>query len=496
MKKLLFIFFLIIAFMASKANNVQITNVSFVSTNFSIKFDISWENSWRSSVLNNWDAAYVFFKYKLPNGSWSHVNLSGIGGITPVGFSRTMISDNGLPIGAMFYRSSASSGTSTLTNVELGLSTTQIGIAGLYDMKAFGIEMVYCPSGSFTVGDGDYTNGGVNAVVQFTGYYMSTSPTTTFFGPSYPSGYDGFYCMKYELSQGGYRDFLNTLSYDQQVNHIVAAPSAIAGTAALYNLNRNSIKIKTPGVSSATPAVFGCDADGDGIFDEINDGETIACNFLNWPDHAAYLAWAGLRPLSEFEFEKAARGYVGPVNAEYAWGSTQIGLSIFTLSNPNLTSESVTNSSTTLGNANFTNTYPNAPYNGPLRNGIFATATSDRVTSGGGFYGIMELSGNLWERVLTYNNPAGLSSSTTPWPSQNLDANGYAVAAASGWPGTTSNIINGIANANGLIYRGGGWDSPLARLEISDRAGLQVINTNTDRTTMFNVGVRGCVTIP
>ncbi|MBL0144451.1 MAG: SUMF1/EgtB/PvdO family nonheme iron enzyme [Chitinophagaceae bacterium] len=323
----------------------------------------------------------------------------------------------------MLYRSASGSGITTLTNVELGIAAAQA--SGIYDIKAFAIEMVYIPGGPFFFGDGDYLNGGVNATVIYAGgtdVWVSpvTNPNTIC-----RNGFNAYYCMKYELSQGGYRDFLNTLTYNQQVNHVVAAPSAAAGTAALYNLNRNHIKIKTPGISSTnTGAVFGCDADLDGIYDETTDGEYLACNFLNWPDQAAYLAWAGLMPLTEFEYEKAARGIALPVNAEYAWGTTQIFSSaIFTLTNPNQISEIVTNSSPTLGNANFANTYPNAPYAGPLRNGVFATATSTRVTSGGGFYGVMELSGNLAERVINFYTMVTYSSQN---PYTDLNGSGYA----------------------------------------------------------------------
>lgn len=44
---------------------------------------------------------------------------------------------------------------------------------------------------------------------------------------------------------------------------------------------------------------------------------------------------------------------------------------------------------------------------GPLRVGIFATPTSDRVTAGASYWGILDLSGNVAERVMSVGIPAG-----------------------------------------------------------------------------------------
>ncbi len=47
-----------------------------------------------------------------------------------------------------------------------------------------------------------------------------------------------------------------------------------------------------------------------------------ACNRVLWHDGATYADWAGLRPMTELECEKACRGPVYPVTGEYAWGNT------------------------------------------------------------------------------------------------------------------------------------------------------------------------------
>jgi hypothetical protein len=41
-----------------------------------ITFDIKWENSWRTrGSPHNWDAAWVFIKYKVGNGEWRHARF-------------------------------------------------------------------------------------------------------------------------------------------------------------------------------------------------------------------------------------------------------------------------------------------------------------------------------------------------------------------------------------------------------------------------------------
>lgn len=64
--------------------------------------------------------------------------------------------------------------------------------------------------------------------------------------------------------------------------------------------------------------------DDDGVYNETTDGKWIACNWLTWMDGAAYTDWAALRPFTELEFEKAARGPQLVVNDEYSWGSTDL----------------------------------------------------------------------------------------------------------------------------------------------------------------------------
>jgi len=67
-------------------SGVDVTNISLGTLdagtgNAPINFDISWRNSWRSTdpgapAPNNWDAAWVFIKFRKNNGNWAHASLT------------------------------------------------------------------------------------------------------------------------------------------------------------------------------------------------------------------------------------------------------------------------------------------------------------------------------------------------------------------------------------------------------------------------------------
>ena len=64
---------------AASATALQITNVSTTNLDQSngtvdIEFDITWNDSWRLSTGPvNWDAAWVFIKFKRNNGDWQRL---------------------------------------------------------------------------------------------------------------------------------------------------------------------------------------------------------------------------------------------------------------------------------------------------------------------------------------------------------------------------------------------------------------------------------------
>lgn len=439
------------------ANAIAVTNISLANQDgeaetIDVEFDISWENSWRGSV--NYDAAWVFVKYSTDSGvTWSHATLktsdTSTGydkNATQLGYSRgtgTLLDivvpdDNttsaGGGYGAFLYRSYPGTGTVDTDDIDLvwdwaadGLtSTTQARV------KVFAIEMVYIPEGPFYIGDGTSTleslfafhqDGVDNNPVQITTSAKNIDAdaimdrsilvdgdggidkdgTSAVDNANWPTGYKSFYLMKYEISQGAFRDFLNTLTLTQQQTRTNASLSGndagdhvMIDESAAMVYRQTIIAESDPG---SGPYTFGCDFSGDNTADGSSDGEWIAMNYMSWMDLCAYMDWAGLRPFTELEFEKACRGPNEAVYGEYAWGTTNITQAT-TLSSSATVSETVTQSGKGLCAYDMGIT-------GPLRSGFAAKSGTSRLTSGAGYYGAMALSGNAPEQCVTLGNSTG-----------------------------------------------------------------------------------------
>ncbi len=496
--------------LVGKSNNIQVTNASLAGNNslsaFAfVQFDVTWENSWKGNGINNWDAAWIFAKYRTAGGTWQHIQFNNTGHTAPAGSQidlglltpGTAFNATTNPvIGTYLLRSAEGTGTFSATGVQLRWNYGGQGLnyADIAEVRVFAIEMVYVPQGAFAAGSGGtefsaFTLTTINTSTATTapsgtgslGGQAGGFPTgqTAPTNASWPNGFAAFYCMKYEVTQQGYVDLLNTLSYTQQVTRTATVPASAAGSAAMFtsNASRNGIDIQTPGVASTTPAVYACNLDGDAVFGEAVDGKDIACNFLSWGDLSAYLDWSGLRPMTELEYEKACRGTIAPVANEYPWGTTGITSGAYTLANAGATNEGIaTNYSTTAGNANDFPT--DNVINGPVRVGIFAAngGNSGRVTAGASYYGIMELGGNLWERPVTIGNVDGRTHAGTHG-NGTLTSDGNPDASA--WPEP--------ATASGAGFRGGAWFINAVNLRVSDR--VNAADTNSARRN--NSGGRG-----
>jgi formylglycine-generating enzyme required for sulfatase activity len=377
--------------------------------------------------------------------------------------------------------------------------------------------MVYIPQGSFYAGDSTdpvvtntyktgttrlpYLVAGNSSVVTFgtaPGSLNDTLILNNFSGNAtgFPTGYDAFWMMKYELSQGAYRDFLNTLTLQQQVTRFAPLPTAAAGTnLKLIGDNfRQGIEIITPAslVGNTVPAVVGCDIDNDNIYNETTDGEWIPVGNINWGDVAAYLDWAGLRPMTELEYEKACRGPLPAVAGELAWGAATYNSVSLTLSNAGLATETITNPSSFVGNLLMNTSF------GPARGGIFANAFSTRISSGAGYYGVMELSGNLWECSVQTNTLAGRS-----FNGKHGDGILTSVGNANEnfWPGINGSINSatssgfydgglGVRSTAGISFKGGSFYlinlNPVS-LRLAYNSPSLVTNQGKENT----VGIRG-----
>lgn len=579
---------LVIACLFSKqifSNNIVVSNVLTSSRNVvagvnhvnnfnMIQFNLSWENSWRlGSGVANWDAAWVFVKFRLgatdltftgvtsvgttitvnntsnlrvgmpirviggtgafvsntiissiinstqftvntaPSVAlssaniectriWEHARLNNDGHISPLGAviqpglvnpGSTFDPSSNFATGVFIYRNSIGAGNISLSNVQLRWNYGANGVKDndVISLQVFAIEMVYVPGGlDFNVGGG----GGVSALTSTTinTSNATTAPTgtgslggqsggyptgqTAPISSTWPNGYNGFYCMKYEVSQGQYRDFLNTLTRVQQGNRITmdgnvgrySGGNTWSGSAwsssELNNLttahNRNGLRLVVD-QGGNNPRIFACDLVSSlslpsGV-NQVDDGECIAMSNLHWPDGCAFSDWAGLRPMSELEFEKACRGNQAPVSGEFAWGNTS------STGATSIVNIGTSNEQLNVSGANVC--FNNAPYvQGPVRVGAFATAASTRVSSGSSYYGIMELSGNLWERVVTIGNIEGRSFLGNHGDGS-LSINGNATT--NSWPGLTSGEVT-VATGSGL--KGGGWIYGTSDLRVSDRS--------------------------
>ena len=465
------VFALLLLGLTVHANNITLGTPGLTGENRSqgyvfVTFDLSWENSWRESTgAANWDAAWVFVKYRIAGGDWQHAKLHNTGHLagagTPATVSARLVDDDtpfeptGNPgLGVFIHRSADGVGAFTNTGVKLRWNYSADGIidGASVEVRIFAIEMVYVREGAFNVGGG----GGNNAFISTT---ISTADATA--APlgsgalggeaggyptgqvapdnaSWPNGYAAFYCMKYEITQQQYVDFLNTLTQDQANARYLNATGSY----------RNQVSGNTVGSYATT----------------LPD---VACNYLSWADGTAYADWSGLRPMTELEFEKACRGDQPAVGGEYAWGTSNVVANgyyqRYTLNNEGSANEGIaTNYSTTEGNAvHFYNNYDpvNGNYLGPLRVGIFAANgyNTGRVSSGASYWGIMELSGNLWERAVTIGNEKGRAFTGIHGDGL-LTSDGNADAAT--WPGLDS---------YGAGWRGGSWNSNTDNMQVSDR---------------------------
>lgn len=584
------------------ANNLSITQPMLVDFNsvagtVDARFTISWQNSWRTtSAPANWDAAWVFLKFRvgtadptrtgvsstgttlnvgstallrvgmpvirtagtgaiaantvitaIPNATqvtvsaapttalagatvrfiriWEHARLANdaahfapAGSTIRTGLLNPAAAYNATTnygVGAFIYRSANGTGTFTANNVELrwNLGTQGLGSGGPIEVCAFGHEMVYVTGGSFRVGSGAgngiygeffmYPNGSNTYLIgSEAAITVGTSNGNLYYdsgtfqqpgdqlGPipaAYPKGTIAFYCMKYELTQADYVTFLNRLTRQQQDSRtataLPAATTAVTNRYVLSNTttitNRNGVRCNATVVAN-DPINFYCDQNGNGIGNEAADGQWIPCNFLRWSDLSAYLDWSGLRPMSEFEFEKACRGPLTPVLNELAWGTAAIATNTYGLVNAGTANEQISSGyGSAVGNAAYSLSMNSS--SGPLRGGIFPhhASNSGRVTAGAAYYGALHMSGNLGEFCITAGRPTGRAYTGTHGNGMLNQAGAHDAAA---WPAVIA----------GWGYRGGSFWSLAANSTISYRFAA---GEPPNGATAF-VGGRGVRTMP
>ena len=232
-------------------NNIQISNVSLANQNttddyYLIEFDLSWENSWRTSTFeSNWDAAWVFIKFtQLNQQQWTHCSLHSSGHNAPAGATISPTSDG---VGVFIYRSADGIGDVNFQNVTLrwNYGVNGVGDDDVIEISVHAVEMVYVPQGSFFVGDGQADFGQFEQGTSGQPFQITSEAAITLGGggasslgnnnainmlnnddfddatsrtlpADFPKGYNAFYCMKYEASQQQYADFLAKLTTEQR----------------------------------------------------------------------------------------------------------------------------------------------------------------------------------------------------------------------------------------------------------------------------------------
>jgi hypothetical protein len=384
--KFLLFFLLLVAATQMKANNMLVKNVTTTGNNatnktIQVQFDMSWDNSWRDAI--NWDAAWVFMKYKDANGLWQHVMLNTTGFANGTGTANT-IQVGSDKVGAFVYRSAAGTGTFASTTMQLqwnyGLSGLT-SVTGL-EIRVFAVEMVYVPQGEFNIAKGFYVipsqccggngfNGlfnapgdnfpvintrltpslsysdGTNATIRIKGDAgIDTNNDGVVDNTSYPTGYKAFYSYKHEMSEQQYADFLNTLTATQ------ITTLGVAGS---------NITLNNGQYFSSTP--------------------NRACGNSNANRLFAYADWSGLRPMSLLEYNKATYGPFKPILKSGFQGG------------------GYTASGNVVGQFN-------GSTGQQLINdvGYLANSTSSRGTAGASYFGIMDLTGvNTSEPVIKLN---------------------------------------------------------------------------------------------
>jgi len=470
------------------ADPIRVTNVrrgvGREAGHTTITFDIAWDHSWRAGWeaeekqhggtgplrLESWDAAWVLVKYQRPGADgYSHAMLSAQAGDhrVPAGAALDVgrTDDGGRGLGVFVYRAAPGHGPTVFKDVTLRWENAAEAPADA-DIRVFALQMVYVPQCRFWAGDGTTNavaaqlsagNGtrpfpieseaelplggeGDDGIGSRNGSGLRPGNEDDFSADvplrlpaKFPKGYRAFYCMRNEITQQQYCDFLNSLPYARQCERSRTQVDGPPGTQGIkpshpMTVGRNDTTISVSGSAATAEAVVVPRTTFVASRTVIRPARPatyktsspfVACNFISCPDGSAYAAWAGLRPMTELEFEKACRGPLQPVAGEFAWGTAQAvgtgdGGGAYVLHDQGGPDERVVWEGADGLDALRGNVANGAirvdgkmQVAGPLRVGIFATPQSDRGAAGASYWGILDLSGNVTERAISVGLPAG-----------------------------------------------------------------------------------------
>lgn len=388
-------------------------------------FNLSWKNAWRNK-LNN-DGVWLFCKSILNEGGYRHIGISDSGHSVVNTFSNGnpnlefKVSDDG--VGLFLFPSGEFRGDIEVT---IKIILNRASFEGINTRNSsftvFGIEMVKIPEGGYVLGDTDTTalkygaffqpkegeyDGLVKVKSEDQELEISKNGDLYYDAPKgyegdqtgripsvYPKGVRSFWIMKYEPTEDQYIDFLNSLGQDQLQHRMIHQAEGYAD-------------------QGGTIVEIG------GHFTTHFPGKP--CAFMGWDDAMAFADWSGLRPMTEFEFTKAARG-TSPLAMKFPWG-TGIKEQVQRLPNTN----------------------------GILLmlNGWDESKLSEETKKyfGASYYWVMDLGGSLWERVITVGHEKGRNFN---------GSHGDGVLSVEG-KANNENWPNGDENSGGIGFRGGGF---------------------------------------
>ncbi|MFH0753802.1 MAG: SUMF1/EgtB/PvdO family nonheme iron enzyme [Candidatus Omnitrophota bacterium] len=483
-----------------KVDNGLISEVNTDKKIARVQFNAAWDNAWKNDV--NSDGVWVFAKFQTADGTWKHANMKRSSGAafdyadhTPEMFSKGDGADMGMWVpeemrGAYLFRTKGS-GPAVSRNVQLIWDYTKDGVSDEQvlktKIKVFGLEMVYVPKDKHFVGDPKGPNGPDNALYTYpdNGAYLIKSEDPVLVGmvdgslycdqdnprsrddvpftipQAFPKGYKDFWIMKYELTSQQFVDFLNTLTRKQQ-QHMVESDISQDEIKNYYVKTnsedehlRNSIVVAKKGNGTLEPVHF------------YTYAPARTVNFMSWSNITAIGDWAGLRPITELEYEKAARGPGEAMVNDLAWGVSMDDLEnigrVQTFDGADgsgyekkVPQTGVVNACLGGGIAPFDVgkklVADNPGFEGPVSGEVFENSMhsgiSERINTGSSYYGVRNLSGNVWERCVTMGHKLGRVFDGRHGDGE-LDADGF--SNVTNWPGK---------DGAGAGNRGGVWSSP------------------------------------
>lgn len=391
-------------------------------------FNLHWENAWHNA--RNHDAVWLHFKFLKGTKGYDPVKVSSQGhAVTNYNSEKKPQLDFDVPkdgTGVFVFPGSDFRGDIDAT-IKVYLDTASFrGIRTRDDyFDVFGLEMVEIPGGGFYLGDPDTASLAFGSLFISDNngepkglYEIKREDQSIDLGPengnlyfrtprkyegdpngnipsTYPKGVSPFYIMKYEPTQGQYAEFLNTLNDYQSQNR-----SNFGGKN--YYSHGGSISIEKGKYQAGSP--------------------NAPCNYMSWDDAMAFADWSCLRPMTEFEFTKAARGPGEAMAKEYPWGSGS--------------KDRVQRRISVGGELTMLNGWDESQ---------LSDATKDLFAAS--YYWVMDLSGSLWERVITIGDEKGRAFTGSHGDGK---LTYYGFANCKDWP-------EGIRETGGFGFRGGGF---------------------------------------